>query len=211
MIREFENPERRLTLEHERVRGIHFSPDARFVVTATWQGTGVKVFRVDDGVLERELPVEGTARVAFHPGGATMVTVNARAFCVWDTNTWDLRRTWPREGVGNYPGSVAFSPDGRLAALGVSEFLVQLVDGASFELLANVDSRDFEMRWVAGFSPDGALLALTAGRNKLRIWDLRQVRQELSAIGLDWDAPPIPPLREPRRTRPLRLEIVAER
>ena len=211
VIHDFEHPERRVTLDHERGRGIYFSPDARFVVTATWQGTGVKVFRVDDGALERELPVEGSARVAFHPDGATLVTVNAIAFCVWDTSTWALRRTWPREGGDGYPGSVAFSPDGRLAALGVSQFLVQLVDGESFELLANVDHRDFEMQWPMGFSPDGALLALVAGRNKLRIQDLRQVREELAAIGLDWDAPPIPARREPRRTRPLRLEILAER
>ena len=44
------------------------SPDGRWAVTGTWQGTGVKVWDARRGVLVHELPVDGSAEVVFSSG-----------------------------------------------------------------------------------------------------------------------------------------------
>ncbi|HEX5220448.1 MAG TPA: WD40 repeat domain-containing protein, partial [Verrucomicrobiae bacterium] len=42
------------------------------------------------------------------------------------------------------------------------------------------------------FSPDGTQLVAACMRGRLRMWNLRTVRQELAALGLDWDVPALP-------------------
>src|SRR5438105_3316980 len=43
------------------------------------------------------------------------------------------------------------------------------------------------------FNADGTQLAACESRDALRIWDLRQIREQLADMGLDWDLPPYPP------------------
>jgi len=43
-----------------------------------------------------------------------------------------------------------------------------------------------------GLSADGTLLAATTDHSLIAIWNLRQLRQELAALDLDWEMPPYP-------------------
>jgi hypothetical protein len=62
-----------------------------------------------------------------------------------------------------------------------------------------VELATFEEGSPLCFSADGTKLAVYSAEAKvLMIWDLRQVRRQLAAIGLDWDAPPLPPRKEAR-------------
>ena len=42
------------------------------------------------------------------------------------------------------------------------------------------------------FSPDGDRLAVATNGDHVQLWDLRLIRQQLAAMGLDWDQPPDP-------------------
>ena len=44
------------------------------------------------------------------------------------------------------------------------------------------------------FSPDGTQLVAACMRGRLRMWDLRAMREELATLNLDWA---LPPLRQP--------------
>src|SRR5262249_6557410 len=54
---------------HRSVSFADVSPDGQWVATGPWRGEGVRVWRADDGRLEKELPADETAGVGFSPDG----------------------------------------------------------------------------------------------------------------------------------------------
>jgi WD40 repeat protein len=70
------------------------------------------------------------------------------------------------------------------------------LDGLTLERLATLEPPESYYTTDLAFSPDGALLAQFTNRNGIvHLWDLRRLRAELAAMGLDWDHPPYPPAR----------------
>src|SRR5262249_31160355 len=43
----------------------------------------------------------------------------------------------------------------------------------------------------------------------IQVWDLRQIRQQLAAMGLDWDLPPYPPAAKTDAPGPLHARVLA--
>jgi eukaryotic-like serine/threonine-protein kinase len=66
---------------------------------------------------------------------------------------------------------MAFSPDGRLLAMGAGDRFVGLWSVATGRELRRLDAQADVLRHVA-FSPDGRLLAATANDDDIRLWDL---------------------------------------
>jgi tetratricopeptide (TPR) repeat protein len=62
-----------------------------------------------------------------------------------------------------------------------------------------IDTRDL--------SADGGRLAAITGSHAIQLWDLRAVRRQLAAMGLDWDAPPYPERADPA-PGPLAVRVV---
>ena len=103
------------------------------------------------------------------------------------------------------PGYLAcFSADGATAVLSTGQGPFRLVEVATGRELARFEDPDWDVEQVA-MSPDGGTLV---ARHKagLRVWDLRLIRAGLARLGLDWDAPALPPRKEPEG--PLRVKIV---
>src|SRR5262249_7508049 len=73
---------------------------------------------------------------------------------------------------------------------------VRLIDPRTFEALATLtspESSSSEPQRIIGlaFSPDGTYLAAACLTPRaVQLWDLRLIRQQLGARGLDWDLPP---------------------
>lgn len=81
----------------------------------------------------------------------------------------------------------------------------RLVEVPSGRLLATLEAPDIFPPAV--FTPDGTRI-VTADSAGIAVWDLRSLRRELAALGLDWDAPPFPEPPASAPTRPLRVEVV---
>lgn len=172
---------------HARANTVCVSPDGRLLASATWQGTGVKVWMTGTGQPIQELAVTGSATCVFSPDGEWLVTGSAEEYRFWKVGTWQAGLAISRDRAGDMPGDMAFTADGRILALlrgrnrGVT--LVQFPEGKE---LASLDAG----RPLA-FSPDGGQLLTTGESSRgLLLWDLRLIRQQLTALQLGWDAPP---------------------
>ena len=104
----------------------------------------------------------------------------------WELGSWRLLN----EVSCTAAGTMAFSPDGSLLAVNSADGLVMLLDPATGETLARLQNPDPRIDpFHLAFSSDGTLLAMANGRRGVQVWDLKQVRQTLREIGLDWDWP----------------------
>src|SRR5262249_35345845 len=78
----------------------------------------------------------------------------------------------------------------KVMAITYSRSLVQLVNLATGELLATLQSpNNHEIGWLA-FHPDGTKLAVTCASHQVQIWDLALIRKELASRNLDWNLLP---------------------
>jgi tetratricopeptide (TPR) repeat protein len=68
--------------------------------------------------------------------------------------------------------------------------VIRLVETETGRTVARLESPDLCDVWAASFSPDGSRLVVTTNDGPaVHVWDLRAIRQHLSKVGLDWDAP----------------------
>jgi hypothetical protein len=80
-----------------------------------------------------------------------------------------------------------------MVAIAFSRRAVHLLKAGTWQELATLEAPEPAVLSGLRFSPDGALLAAATENRVLHLWDLRLIRQQLAAMKLDWDAPPIPP------------------
>jgi len=121
--------------------------------------------------------------------------------------TWKPGRRFVREDPG-FAGPLAFSRDGQIAAITSTRFTVQLIDMATMEPLARLESPAPQHQSWLCFSPDGTLLAAASENHTIEVWDLRLMRQRLAEMGLDWDLPPYPPPPPAVSPSPLSVKVV---
>jgi tetratricopeptide (TPR) repeat protein len=105
---------------------------------------------------------------------------------LWEVGSW---KAGPK--VGGESG--CFSPDGRLLAVEDSAGAIRLARPESGRELARLQAPEQTQLSPQCFTPDGAqLIALGAETRAFHVWDLRLIRNGLTRLGLDWDAPPCP-------------------
>jgi WD40 repeat protein len=197
LVEDRSRPGRRVKVQgHPGLERVALSPDGRWLATGTWRGTGVKIWDAQSGELERSLAVEDSADVVFSPDGKRLVTSSGNEFSFWDVGTWNKVLSVARENAGGMPGKLAFSPSDRLAALTRTRDMIELIDPANGRKIATLESPDLRLASSLGFSPDGALLAVTYHTNSIRIWDLEDLRRGLAKLDLDWDEPATTPARK---------------
>jgi WD40 repeat protein len=171
------------------VKSVSLSPDGRWVAGGAWSGTSVKVWDTGSGGLLQELPLAGASTVAFSPDGQRLMTANAAVCQLWETASWKVVATLPREHTGGAGCVMAISAAGQTAAVtrgrNSGTTLIELASGR--ELAALPEGVPL------GFSADGSHLAMCIeDAPSLLVWDLRRVREELAAMKLDWELPPFP-------------------
>ena len=119
-----DRPDRRILLRPQfNVRFSAVSPDGKWVVTGNHWGDGrsksVQIWDAETGLQIRDLPLEGSTMMNFSADGKRQLTVGGPDTRLWEVGAWrEVRRL---NGWGG-----AFSPDGRLLAIGKSNSEIRL-------------------------------------------------------------------------------------
>ena len=88
---------------------------------------------------------------------------------------------------------MAFSNDRATMAVSHSPSAVGLVNPESGQAFAELEAQNPQLMSWLRFSPDGNQLAVVCSTHVIQLWDLRRIRQQLAAMGLDWNARRDPP------------------
>jgi WD40 repeat protein len=133
--------------------------------------------------------------VTFAPDSRALVIGQGDEFSFWDVQSlqpiYRLRREVPQ-----FPGWVAFSPDGRLMALEMTPAIIHLKEVATGRTVAKLEDPFGDRAKWQGFTPDGTKLVVVAGyAGAIHIWDLRAIRTKLKKMNLDWEWPEFPAAR----------------
>ena len=172
---------------------VALSPDGKWGATGFWEaGKPNQIWDLQTGSLVLELPDE-QCTVTFSPDSQWLVTSTPSECHFWQVGSWKRLHSIPRGGAAELTGSVAFTPDGRMVAIAHTRRSVRLVNTGTWQELATLEAPDPGVLSDLKFSPDGALLAAATENRVLHLWDLRSIRQQLAAMKLDWDLPPLPP------------------
>jgi WD40 repeat protein len=137
---------------------------------------------VQNGVLLRRLPTIGSCIFAFSKDGSRLAGHDDQTLKLWDTSDWRLLQQVP------YLGAVEnFSPDGKTLVLQADRSRLRLVDGATLEVLADLEPPNSYHIQNAIFDPTGSSIVQATGRDGIGyIWDLDRLHAALGPMGLDW-------------------------
>jgi serine/threonine protein kinase/WD40 repeat protein/Tfp pilus assembly protein PilF len=174
------------------VRSCAVSPDGRWVATGSHglrEGAGDKLWDSQEGRHVKDLPVGGTCRVRFSPGGKWLLTTGGDPR-LWAVGTWE---EGPSLGGTSSNPLGAFSRDDKLLALGGEPSVVRLIVTDTGVEIARMTTPEQTRLFPCDFTPDGTkLIASGAETTALYLFDLRAIRAGLAEMDLDWDAPPLP-------------------
>jgi eukaryotic-like serine/threonine-protein kinase len=162
------------------------SPDGRRAAATLWAKDTVRVWDTSDGRVVCDLPVPGQGHPFFSPDGRRLLTASLTEYRVWDVNSHGLLLVRDKQPEG-ISGGAAFAPDGTMALIrSRTQALIDLVAGDG-RLLAQLEAPSRHgLSWVT-FAADGSRLAACCDRQVTHVWDLRLIREQLRAKGLDWD------------------------
>jgi eukaryotic-like serine/threonine-protein kinase len=185
-------------------RSVAVSPDGKYLAIGGHTGGAIQIWRARDATRVAGLAGEGRGGIIFSPDGKWLMTQESPCK-LWEVETW--REARQIDGWG-----CCFSPDGRLLAVQDANKIILLVEPETGRVLAHLDSPDLCSVQSATFSPDGSRLVITTREDPgIRVWDLRSVRRQLFAMGLDWDAPPFADLEGAAEStadpKPLAVEV----
>jgi WD40 repeat protein len=207
LVVDLQRPAERVVLpDCPKVINLTFRPKGEWVAAGFADTNGVKVWdRATGRVVWRTPNVGGF--VAFTPDGDWLVEVNPDAYRLWRSGSWRAGTVLPRANATVWTAPIAFARDRRVAALLPSFNRLRLIDLTGSRELATFSGPGAPCLVWLSFSPDGGQLAAAAEDHTVQLWDLRRVRGQLAALGLDWDLPELPPRRPGDRVAPGPVQV----
>ncbi|PWH17201.1 MAG: hypothetical protein DDG60_02865 [Anaerolineae bacterium] len=156
------------SLTHEdNVNSVDFSPDGRYVVSGSGDGTA-RVWQAQTGAeVTRMMHEGGVTSVAFSPDGRYVVSGSSDGTArMWEAQTGaEVARTTHESGVT----SVAFSPDGRYVLSGGDDGTAQVWEAQTGVEVARITHESL-VNSVA-FSPDGRYVVSGSSDGTARVWE----------------------------------------
>ncbi|MGB7511251.1 MAG: WD40 repeat domain-containing protein, partial [Pelodictyon phaeoclathratiforme] len=159
-------------MQHQSsVNSAAFSPDGRFVVTASYDNTA-RVWDAQTGKPVSQ-PMQHQDKVrsaAFSPDGRFVVTASDdKTARVWDAQTGKpVSQPMQHQSSVN---SAAFSPDGRFVVTASSDKTARVWDAKSGKPVSQ--PMQHEIVYSAAFSPDGRFVVTASSDKTARVWDAK--------------------------------------
>jgi len=160
-----------LTGHGNQVIELAFSDDSKTLASASFDKT-IKLWDVaaDPNPLWRPR----VNFVAYPPDGGKLASAQGQELRIWDTTSWTMIATFRSETAR--ARSLAYSPDGKILALGSADKTARLWDVNSglerFVLKGHADTVE-----AVAFSPDGRLLATASQDKTIMLWDVTTGQQ----------------------------------
>jgi len=167
-------------------RDVGISPGGRWLFMGNWRGPSGQLWDLEHGRMALEVEAIHV-RGRFSPDGRWLIVSTGSTLQIYDLPSLRLHAERRRDNSDDLAGAIAFTPDGRQAALTHSRFEIQLVDIESTQILASFWSPEPTTIEALSIGNDGTALAALTASGDLLIWNLRLIREGLRGLGLDWD------------------------
>ena len=154
------------------VRRLQLAPDGSLLAALTYGGVLVAPHdrgRADAGEwVKQGLEISDSASIRFSPDGEELVVVDGTQLFFWDCKSQEPHKVEIASGGAN---DLAYSPDGRLFALGCEDGTVLLYDRHRGH---EVGRHDWKIGRVVsiGFAADGLMAAVGGEGGRVVVWDV---------------------------------------
>jgi WD40 repeat protein/Tfp pilus assembly protein PilF len=205
-----ENPDEKLVLgPHRNIDCIALSPDGQWVVTGASTDSSIKVWDAIQGRLVKELQCDFVSwALAFSADSHWLLTRKEFDVRLWQAATWEPGLAF-RSKQWHHIEGLAVMPDFSLMA--ISSYpdarYIKLIQPNTGDEIATLEAPDPKPYTTLRFSPDGSQLAAATADHVIHLWDLRAIRRQLAAIGLDWHPAAVPPSTDRSTVQPIQVEV----
>ncbi len=162
------------------------SPDGQWVVTGFGVGEGdrPKVWDARTGEKITTLNAPSSV-VAFSPDGRLLGTAGTAAFALWSVGDWKQLRKIARDEPAITHGSLAFFGKGSDMVITRTRQQAQLRATLTDEVYANFIAPQPQSVSSVRMALDGSVIVTASATDKLQVWHMDRVRQQLAVLGLD--------------------------
>ena len=142
-----------------------------------------------------DLPIRGSAKVAFSPDQRWLVTGDTVSYQFWRTGTWVHDQENIPSAMGEHYGTMAFSSRKTALAIACRRTEFKILHPITLEVRS---SPDFDHEAPLCFDPSGSIMVTYGPTGGLFFWKTDTIRAHLLGLGLDWeDLPQFAPISYP--------------
>lgn len=174
--------------------GDHIAMDSegRWLATTRRSSGGVRIWKLPQGTLLKEIPTAHAATVAFSPvfddGRMLFATGDSSSYRFWDplADWQEIESLEISNHMADIPGRMVFSPRGTAFAISHERDLLKVLNPRTLPEMEVLTQPNFDKQWPLAISRDGILIGTEGRDGRLFIWDLMAVRGEFKKLGTDW-------------------------